>query len=163
MRASSEKQLTTCLWFDYNGREAAEYYVSLFPNSRMLSNWVTPVETPGNQPQTEVTVEFEIFGQKFIALNGGPIFQHSEAVSFVIPCKNQDEVDYYWNRLIGDGGQASQCGWLKDKFGVSWQIVPDEMNQYINGADAEGSARAIRAMLEMTKLVVADLKSAYLG
>jgi len=86
-------QLTTCLWFDQNGREAAEYYVKTFPNSRMLTNWVTPVETPGNQPQTEVIIDFEVFGQRFMALNGGPTFSHSEAISFVIPCKDQQEVD----------------------------------------------------------------------
>ncbi len=156
-------KLTTCLWFNQNGREAAEYYVSIFPNSRMLTNWVTPVETPGNQPQTEVTIDFEIFGQKFIALNGGPIFTHSEAVSFVIPCKDQQEVDHYWNLLINDGGQASQCGWLKDKFGVSWQVVPDDLGKYLGGPDAEGRARATQAMLEMQKLDLAVLRAAYLG
>ncbi len=156
-------KLTTCLWFNQNGREAAEYYVSIFPNSRMLTNWVTPVETPGNQPQTEVTIDFEIFGQKFIALNGGPIFTHSEAVSFVIPCKDQQEVDHYWNLLINDGGQASQCGWLKDKFGVSWQVVPDGLGKYLGGPDAEGRARATQAMLEMQKLDLAVLRAAYLG
>lgn len=156
-------QLTTCLWFNNNAREAAEYYVRVFPGSRMLTNWVTPVETPGNQPQTEVTVEFEIFGQKFIALNGGPIFTHSEAVSFVIPCKDQHEVDHYWNLLITDGGQPSQCGWLKDKFGVSWQVVPNDLGKYLGGPDADGRARATQAMLQMQKLDLEVLRAAYLG
>ena len=156
-------QITTCLWFNNNAREAAEYYVRIFPNSRMLTNWVTPVETPGNQPQTEVTVEFEIFGQKFIALNGGPIFTHSEAVSFVIHCKDQQEVDHYWNLLITDGGQPSQCGWLKDKFGVSWQVVPNDLGKYLGGPDAAGRARATQAMLQMQKLDLDVLRAAYLG
>jgi predicted 3-demethylubiquinone-9 3-methyltransferase (glyoxalase superfamily) len=156
-------RLTTCLWFNNNAREAAEYYVRIFPDSRMLTNWVTPVETPGNQPQTEVTVEFEIFGQKFIALNGGPIFTHSEAVSFVIPCKDQQEVDHYWGLLITDGGQPSQCGWLKDKFGVSWQVVPNELGKYLGGPDSAGRARATQAMLEMQKLDLDVLRAAYLG
>jgi predicted 3-demethylubiquinone-9 3-methyltransferase (glyoxalase superfamily) len=156
-------QLTTCLWFNNNAREAAEYYVRIFPNSRMLTNWVTPVETPGNQPQTEVTVEFEIFGQKFIALNGGPIFTPSEAVSFVIPCQDQQEVDHYWNLLINDGGQPSQCGWLKDKFGISWQVVPNDLGKYLGGPDAAGRARATQAMLQMQKLDLDVLRAAYLG
>ena len=160
---TTSKHLTTCLWFNNNAREAAEYYVQVFADSRMLSNWVTPVETPGNQPQTEVTVEFEIFGQKFIALNGGDMFKHSEAVSFVIPCSNQAEVDHYWNRLIDDGGQASQCGWLKDKFGISWQVVPNGMGQFLGGPDAAGRARATAAMLQMTKLDLAALEAAYRG
>ena len=156
-------EITTCLWFDGRAREAANYYVSIFPDSRLKDNWITPVETPGNAPETEVTVDFEIFGQKFIALNGGPQFPHSEAVSFVIPCVDQAEVDHYWDKLIGDGGTPSQCGWLKDKFGISWQVVPNEMGQYLGGSDPEGSMRAVQAMLGMTKLVVAELKAAYEG
>ena len=160
---NADARLTTCLWFDRQGREAAEYYVSLFPGSRMLTNWVTPVETPGNEPNTEVTIEFEIFGQRFTALNGGPYFTHSEAISFMIPCEGQADVDHYWDTMIADGGTASQCGWLKDKFGVSWQIVPSEMGRYIGGPDAAGRARATQAMLAMTKIDLAGLKAAYEG
>jgi predicted 3-demethylubiquinone-9 3-methyltransferase (glyoxalase superfamily) len=156
-------EITTCLWFDDRAREAANYYVDTFPGGKLKDNWITPVETPGNAPETEVTVDFEIFGQKFIALNGGPQFPHSEAVSFVIPCKDQAEVDHYWDKLINDGGSPSQCGWLKDKFGVSWQVVPNEMGKYLGGADPEGAMRAVQAMLGMTRLVVADLKAAYEG
>ena len=156
-------ELTTCLWFNYNGREAAQYYVSIFPNSKLKSDWVTPVETPGNDPDTEVTIEFEIFGQNFMALNGGPHFQFTEATSFIIPCKDQAEIDHYWNKLINDGGQASQCGWLKDKFGVSWQITSPEMGQYLGGPDADGRARAVTAMLSQTKIDLAELKAAYVG
>jgi predicted 3-demethylubiquinone-9 3-methyltransferase (glyoxalase superfamily) len=157
------KELTTCLWFNQNGREAAEFYVSIFPNSKMISQWTTPVETPGNEANTEVTIDFEIFGQRFLALNGGPMFAHSEAVSFVIPCENQDEVDHYWELLTKDGGEESRCGWLKDKFGISWQITPTEMGKYLGGLDAAGRQRATMAMLQMNKLVLADLKSAYEG
>jgi predicted 3-demethylubiquinone-9 3-methyltransferase (glyoxalase superfamily) len=159
----STQILTTCLWFNDNAREVAEFYVTTFPRSRMLSKWVTPVETPGNSPNTEVMVDFEIFGQKFVAVNGGPMFTHSEAVSFVIPCSDQAEVDHYWDALTADGGQAGKCGWLKDKFGVSWQVVPSAMGDYLGGPDAEGRARATAAMLSMTKLVLAELQAAYDG
>lgn len=157
------KTLTTCLWFNYNGREAAEYYVALFPNSRLNSNWVTKAETPGNQANTEVVVNFEIFGQPFIALNGGPMFTHSEAISFQIPCETQADVDFYWDRMIADGGTESNCGWLKDKFGVSWQICPAEMNKYLGGPDPEGSRRATEAMLKMRKIDLEAMRLAYEG
>lgn len=160
---TNKASLTTCLWFNHNGREAAEFYVANFPESRMISNWVTPVETPGNEPHTEVTVDFEIFGQKFIALNGGPMFPHTQATSFVIPYADQSEVDHYWDLLTADGGEESQCGWLKDKFGVSWQVVPNGMGAYLGGPNAEGRARATAAMLEMTKLDLAAMKAAYEG
>lgn len=160
---NSVKTLTTCLWFNYNGREAAEYYVGLFPNSRLMSNWVTKAETPGNQANTEVVVNFEIFGQPFIALNGGPMFTHSEAISFQIPCETQADVDYYWDRMIADGGTESNCGWLKDKFGVSWQICPAEMNKYLGGSDPEGSRRATEAMLKMRKIDLEAMRLAYEG
>lgn len=157
-------QLTTCLWFEHGqAREAANYYVSTFPGGKMEGHWVTPEATPGNEANSEVTVEFEICGQKFLALNGGPYFTFNEAISFMIPCDGQAEVDHYWDKIIGDGGQAGQCGWLKDKYGVSWQVVPTQMYQYIGGSDGDGAQRAVQAMLQMQKLVVADLKAAYEG
>lgn len=156
-------RLSTCLWFDGNGREAAEYYVNLFPDSKLENNWITPTETPGNAPNTEVFVRFEIFGQQFMALNGGPHFQFSEAVSFEIPCKDQAEIDYYWNTMIADGGSESMCGWLKDKFGVSWQITSPKMGDYLGGADEAGRTRATQAMLQMKKIDLAELERAYLG
>ena len=157
-------QLTTCLWFEHgNAREAANYYVSTFPGSSIGNNWIAPADTPGNEKGDEVVVDFVMFGQNFIALNGGPYFSFNEAVSFQIPCKDQDEIDHYWNKLIGDGGSESQCGWLKDKFGVSWQVTSPQMEQYIGGPDGEGAGRAVQAMLQMKKIVIADLKSAYEG
>jgi predicted 3-demethylubiquinone-9 3-methyltransferase (glyoxalase superfamily) len=154
-------KLATCLWFDQVAREAAEYYVSIFPESKIGENWITPTQTPGNEADSEVTVNFEIFGMPFIALNGGPEFKFSEAVSFQIPCRNQEDIDHYWNKLISDGGEESWCGWLKDKYGLSWQVTSDEMEKYIAGEDKAGAKRATEAMLEMRKIDLAALKSAY--
>lgn len=154
-------ELTTCLWFDGNAREAAEFYVSIFPESSLGNNWIAPTDTPGNQQGSEVVVDFVIFGRPFIALNGGPTFHFSEAISFQIPCRDQIEIDKYWEILIKDGGSESRCGWLKDKFGVSWQVTSPEMGQYIGGSDPEGAKRATEAMLGMSKIVLDDLKLAY--
>jgi predicted 3-demethylubiquinone-9 3-methyltransferase (glyoxalase superfamily) len=154
-------ELTTCLWFNGNAREAAEFYVSAFPNSSIGSNWIAPTETPGNQKGEEIVVDFVIFGRPFIGLNGGPQFTFSESVSFQIPCANQDEIDKYWELLTKDGGEESQCGWLKDKFGLSWQVTSPQMSQYLGGLNPEGAKRATEAMLEMRKIDLAAMKSAY--
>lgn len=154
-------QLTTCLWFDGNAREAAEFYVSIFPDSRLVSNWVAPTNTPSNEIDTEVVVEFEIFNQPFIALNGGPAFEFNPAISFQIPCRDQAEIDHYWNLLTSDGGEAGRCGWLADKFGVSWQVVSAEMSQYIGGPNSAGAAAATQAMMQMDKIVLVELRDAY--
>lgn len=122
--------LTTCLWFDGNAREAAEFYVANFPDSSLSDNWMASADTPGNERSSEVTVDFTIFGVPFIALNGGPLFNFNESISFQIPCSNQEEIDHYWDLLVGD---ASQWRWLKDKFGVSWQVTSSEMGQYLRG------------------------------
>lgn len=156
-------ELITCLWFDGNAREAATFYASIFPDSEIADNWLAPTDTPGNKQGEEIVVNFKIFGRPFIALNGGPQFPHSEAISFQIPCKDQKEIDKYWNLLLADGGQESQCGWLKDKFGVSWQVTSPEMMNYLGGADSAGSQRATEAMLKMTKIDLAKMKSAYEG
>lgn len=156
-------ELITCLWFNGNAREAANFYASIFPDSQIADNWLAPTETPGNQKGEEVVVNFRIFGKPFIALNGGPQFPHSEAISFQIPCSSQNEIDLYWDLLSKDGGEESQCGWLKDKFGVSWQITSPQMMKFLSGEDAEGSARATKAMLEMRKIDLAKLEAAYLG
>lgn len=155
--------LTTCLWFNGNARQAAEFYTKIFPNSELINHWATEVDTPGNQAGDEVVVNFKIFGQDFIALNGGPQFPHTEAISFQIPCNSQEEVDEYWDLLTADGGSEGQCGWLKDKFGVSWQVIPTEMLQYLGGSNREGSKRATTAMLEMKKIILLDIKNAYLN
>jgi predicted 3-demethylubiquinone-9 3-methyltransferase (glyoxalase superfamily) len=155
--------LITCLWFNGNAREAATFYTSIFPDSELANNWLAPAETPGNHKGEEVVVNFKIFGKPFIGLNGGPKFSHSEAVSFQIPCKDQDEIDLYWHLLTKDGGQESQCGWLKDKFGVSWQVTSPKMMDFLAGPDPEGSARATKAMLEMKKIDLAAMEKAYLA
>ena len=155
--------LTTCLWFNGNGREAATFYTSIFPNSHMENNWIAPTDTPGNQVGEEIVVNFTIFDQPFVALNGGPKFPHSEAISFQIPCADQAEIDKYWQILTADGGKESQCGWLKDKFGISWQVTSPEMMKYLGGSDPEGSKRATQAMLGMKKINLAEMQKAYEG
>ena len=157
------KELITCLWFDGRAREAAQFYTSIFPDSELADNWLAPTDTPGNKQGEEVVVNFKIFGREFIALNGGPQFPHSEAISFQIPCKDQAEIDRYWNLLTKDGGEESQCGWLKDKYGVSWQVTSPEMMKYLGGSDPAGAQRATQAMLEMTKINLEKMKNAYEG
>jgi predicted 3-demethylubiquinone-9 3-methyltransferase (glyoxalase superfamily) len=154
-------QLTTCLWFDGNAREAATFYTSVFPDSSLGNNWIAPADTPGNEQGTEVVVDFTIFGQPFIALNGGPMFEFSEAISFQIPCADQTEIDHYWEILTADGGEPGRCGWLKDKFGVSWQVVCRQMEQYIGGSDPQGAAAATQAMMAMGKLDLDAMRVAY--
>ena len=156
-------ELITCLWFDGRAREAANFYASIFPDSSVEDNWIAPTDTPGNKQGEEIVVNFKILGQPFIGLNGGPQFPHSEAISFQIPCANQDEIDKYWDLLTKDGGQESQCGWLKDKFGISWQITSQEMMKFLGGSDPEGSKRATQSMLGMRKIDLAEMERAYLG
>jgi predicted 3-demethylubiquinone-9 3-methyltransferase (glyoxalase superfamily) len=160
------QKITPFLWFDNNAEEAVAFYTKVFKNSSVgkQSEYDEASSDVSGQPKGSVmVVEFEIFGQKFIALNGGPHFKFNEAVSFVIDCKDQAEVDYYWNILIADGGQESQCGWLKDKFGLSWQVTPSVMSQLVGGPDKEGSKRAMDAMLKMKKLDIQKLQDAYDG
>ncbi|MEY4989877.1 MAG: hypothetical protein RIS08_103 [Actinomycetota bacterium] len=155
--------LVTCLWFNGKAREAATFYTSVFPESELADNWLAPTDTPGNALGEEVVVNFKIFGKPFIALNGGPQFPHTLAVSFQIPCEDQNQIDHYWNVLTADGGEESQCGWLKDKFGVSWQVTSPKMMQFLDGPDKAGAERATQAMLEMKKIDLAKMESAYLG
>lgn len=153
---------TTCLWFDGQAEEAAQYYTSVFKNSRL--GRVTRYTEAGPGPVgTVVTVEFEINGQRFIGLNGGPEFKFNEAVSFQIDCEDQDEVDHYWERLTEDGGHGVACGWLRDRFGVAWQVVPTELTEMVTDHDSEKARRATEAMLSMTKLDIAALRKAYEG
>jgi predicted 3-demethylubiquinone-9 3-methyltransferase (glyoxalase superfamily) len=156
-------ELTTCLWFNGNAREAATFYTSIFPDSEMADNWIAPTDTPGNKVGEEIVVNFKIFGRPFIGLNGGPQFTFSKAFSLQIPCKDQAEIDKYWSLLIADGGQESQCGWLKDKFGFSWQVISPEMNKYLGGPDPEGAKRATEAMMGMNKINLEAMRLAYHG
>ena len=156
-------EITTCLWFNGNARKAATFYTSIFPDSSIANNWLAPVETPGNAQGEEVVVNFKIFGRPFIGLNGGPQFPHTQAISFQIPCRDQAEIDKYWGLLTADGGKESQCGWLWDKFGVSWQVTSPRMNDFLAGPDAAGSQRATAAMLQMKKIDLAAMERAYLN
>lgn len=150
--------ITPCLWFDRLGEEAAAFYASIFDNSRILD--VAHYGEAGPRPAGSVmTVTFELDGQRFVALNGGPQFTFSEAVSFQVDCRSQEEVDEYWTRL-GDGGQEGPCGWLKDRYGVSWQIVPARLTELVGDPDPETSQRVMRAMLEMRKIDIATLEQA---
>ena len=155
------KPLTTCLWFDGQAEDAANFYARVFGNAKVGGTVAYPEGSP--RPGEVMTVEFEINGQKFVGLNGGPEFKFNESVSFQIHCDGQDEVDYYWNTLTADGGEESQCGWLKDKYGVSWQVIPDQFFDYVTGPDPAGSQRATEAMFGMKKLDVAALRKAYEG
>jgi predicted 3-demethylubiquinone-9 3-methyltransferase (glyoxalase superfamily) len=151
--------LTTCLWFDTEGEEAANFYTSVFKDSRMGS--ISRYGEAGPRPAGMViTAEFELNGQKFVALNGGPEFRFSESISFQIPCADQDEVDYYWDRLT-DGGEESDCGWLKDKYGLSWQVVPTALPELLGDPDPEKAQRAMKAMLSMKKLDIGALRAAH--
>jgi len=145
-------RITPFLWFDSNAEEAVEFYLSIFPNSRRLGQMGAPADGP-KRAGSVVTISFELDGQKFTALNGGPMFKFTEAISFVVRCESQQEVDEYWSKLSA-GGSESQCGWLKDKFGLSWQIVPARLPELIK------HPKAMKAMLQMKKLDIAELERA---
>ena len=156
-------KITPCLWFDGNAEEAAKLYTSLFPDSRIDKVNRSPADTPSGPEGSVLTVDFTLAGQKFIGLNGGPDFKFNEAVSFSIDCEDQAEVDRYWDALIAGGGEPSQCGWLKDRFGLSWQITPKALNEMLESSDTDAARRAMEAMLEMTKIEVEELRRAYEG
>jgi predicted 3-demethylubiquinone-9 3-methyltransferase (glyoxalase superfamily) len=146
------------LWFDTQAEEAAGYYISIFDNSRIrhISHYT---EAGPREPGTVMTVEFELDGQRFVGINGGPEFTFTEAVSFQIDCETQEEVDYYWERLT-DGGEEGPCGWLKDRYGLSWQVVPSGIDELFDDPDRERARRAMEAMLTMSKLDIAALRAA---
>jgi predicted 3-demethylubiquinone-9 3-methyltransferase (glyoxalase superfamily) len=149
---------TPCLWFDTQGEDAARFYVSVFPNSKILD--VARYGAAGPRPEgTVMTVSFELDGRPFVALNGGPEFTFSEAVSFQIDCADQDEVDHYWTAL-SEGGEEGPCGWVKDRFGLSWQVVPAALNALLADPDPERAQRAMTAMLGMKKIDIAELRRA---
>lgn len=157
------QKITPCLWFDDNAEEAVKFYTSVFKNSKIgkISRYGKEGYEIHGQPEgTVLTVELELNGQTFTALNGGPVFKFNEAISFQVSCKSQKEVDYYWEKL-SQGGEKGQCGWLKDKYGVSWQIVPVVLVEMLQDKNAEKSERVMKALLQMKKLDIKTLKQAY--
>ncbi|WP_297513283.1 VOC family protein [uncultured Caulobacter sp.] len=156
-------KITPFLWFDTQAEDAANLYVSIFPNSRITSVSRYAREAPGAAAGQVMTVTFEIDGQKVTALNAGPMFKLSEAFSFVIDCDGQDEVDHYWNALTANGGQESQCGWLKDRFGLSRQVTPRQLIEMTTSPDREAAGRAFQAMMGMKKIDIAALRAAFEG
>jgi len=156
-------KISTCLWFDGNAEEAARFYTSIFPNSRIDSVDPSPGETPSGPEGSIITVNFTLGGRSFIGLNGGPEFTFTEAISLSIDCDDQAEVDRYWDALLADGGEPSVCGWLKDRFGLSWQVVPRQLIEMYSSTDRAAARRAMEAMLKMTKLDVAELERAFAG
>jgi predicted 3-demethylubiquinone-9 3-methyltransferase (glyoxalase superfamily) len=165
--ASIMQKIKTFLWYDKEAEEAANYYVSVFKNGKVAEISRIHIDeesakATGSKPGEQVvTVDFELFGQESTALNGGPAFKFNESISLMVLCDGQEEVDEYWNKLVGDGGEESQCGWLKDKYGLSWQITPKQLLDYIGSSDTEAANRAMHAMLQMQKIDVAALKKAY--
>ncbi|MBA3626692.1 MAG: VOC family protein [Chloroflexi bacterium] len=153
-------KITPCLWFDGKAEEAAEFYVSLLPDSRVDKVWRSPADTPSGPAGMVLTVDFTVAGQPLQGLNGGPDFTFSEAISFGIECEDQAEVDRLWDTLTADGGEPGPCGWLKDRFGLSWQIVPRELNEMMEDPDPDRARRAMEAMLQMGKIEVDELRRA---
>jgi predicted 3-demethylubiquinone-9 3-methyltransferase (glyoxalase superfamily) len=156
-------KISPCLWFNGNAEEAARFYTSLFPNSRIDGVNRSPAETPSGPKGMVLTVDFTLDGNSYIGLNGGPEFKFSEAISLSIDCADQAEVDRYWTALVADGGEHSVCGWLKDRFGLSWQVVPRRLIEMYASPDRAAAERAMQAMLGMTKLDVAELERAFAG
>ena len=160
------QKITPFLWFDDQAEEAADFYTSIFKNSRVgnilrYGEEAARVSESGRPVGSVLTIEFEIAGQKFVALNGGPQFKFNESVSFVVNCETQDEVDYFWAKLTSHGGEESACGWLKDKYGLSWQITPTVLIDMLHDKDPPKAERVMKAMLEMKKIDIEPLKDAY--
>ena len=161
----AKQKITPCLWFDTQAEQAAKFYTAIFENSRInkISRYTEAGrDVHGKKAGSVLTVEFELEGQTFTAFDGGPLFKFNEAVSFQVVCEGQAEVDYFWQRLT-DGGQEGQCGWLKDKFGVSWQVMPQVLPQMLTDADSSKRERAMSALMAMTKFDVAALQRAFAG
>ena len=160
------QKITPFLWFDDQAEEAVKFYTSIFKDSkvgRILRYDETSAKAAGRPAGAVLTVEFEIEGQTFTALNGGPQFKFNESVSFVVNCKTQEEVDYFWEKLTSDGGQESECGWLKDKFGLSWQVTPTVLIDMLNDKDPKKAGGVMKAMMQMQKIEINKLKAAYAG
>jgi predicted 3-demethylubiquinone-9 3-methyltransferase (glyoxalase superfamily) len=157
------EKVTPCLWFDGNAEEAANFYVSLLPDSRIDNIMRSPADNPSMKEGGALMVDFTLAGRKYGGLNGGPQYPFTEAVSFVIHCEDQAEVDRLWDALTADGGQPSQCGWLKDRFGLSWQVVPEELLAMYASSDRDAARRAMEAMMKMVKLDLPELRRAFAG
>jgi predicted 3-demethylubiquinone-9 3-methyltransferase (glyoxalase superfamily) len=158
-----QSKITPTLWFDGTAEEAARFYTSLFPGSRIVSVNRSAADNPSTRAGEVLTVDFELAGQPFIGLNGGPDFTFNESISFTIDCQDQAEVDRYWEALIKGGGEHSVCGWLKDRYGVSWQVVPRALPELLADPDRKAAERVMKAMLQMTKLDIAELEAAKEG
>jgi predicted 3-demethylubiquinone-9 3-methyltransferase (glyoxalase superfamily) len=156
-------KITPCLWFNGEAEEAANFYVSLLPGSKIEAVQRNTIDSPGGKTGTVLVVEFILAGQCLMALNGGMRMEYTHAISFKIDCTDQAEVDRLWDALTANGGRAERCGWLKDRYGLSWQIVPTALPKYLGGSDRAGAQRAMQAMLGMVKLDIAGLKKAYEG
>jgi predicted 3-demethylubiquinone-9 3-methyltransferase (glyoxalase superfamily) len=156
-------KIAPCLWFNGRAQEAAEFYTSILPDSRIDTVHRAAADNPSTPQGAVLTVDFTLAGQQFMGLNGGPEFSFSEAISFSIDCADQAEVDRLWDALIEGGGEHSVCGWLKDRYGVSWQVIPRQLPELLDAPDREGAARVMQAMLQMTKIDVAKLREAYAG
>jgi predicted 3-demethylubiquinone-9 3-methyltransferase (glyoxalase superfamily) len=164
--AIAKQKISPCLWFDGKAEAAARFYVSIFPNSRIvdISHYgEVGQEQHGQKAGTVMTVAFELEGQSFLGLNGGPLFKFTEAVSFIIYCDTQAEVDRYWSALTADGGEEGPCGWLKDKFGLSWQVTPTKLLEMVTSNDKTKAGRAMGAMMQMKKIDIARVEAAYEG
>ena len=160
------QKITPFLWFDQEAEEAVKFYTSIFKNSkigRILRYDKQAAKASGRPAGSVLTIEFELEGQKFVALNGGPQFKFNESVSFVVNCETQNEVDYFWEKLTAGGGQESECGWLKDKFGLSWQITPTVLIDMLNDKDPKKAGQVMKAMMQMQKIEINKLKAAYAG
>lgn len=157
------QKITPFLWYAKEAEEAAAFYASVFPDSRVVRVTAMPSESPSGPPGSVKVVDFVLFGQEFTAMTAGPLDPFNHAVSFVVNCSDQAEIDKYWDALLADGGSAEQCGWLRDRYGVAWQIVPTVLNEMMASGDTEKGKRACDAMLQMVKLDIAALQAAYDG
>lgn len=157
------QKITPFLWFNDNAEEAMNFYTSIFKNAKVKNASHYPEGFPGVMGGKLMTATFELEGQEFMVLNGGPMYQFTEAISFFVKCRDQEEVDHFWNALLADGGQESRCGWLKDKYGLSWQIIPDALGRLMGDSDRAKAGRVMNAMMQMVKIDVAKLEEAYAG
>jgi len=160
---TDKTKIAPCLWFDKNAEEAAKFYAATFPDSRVIAVHKAPADYPGGKAGEALTVDFTVLGQRFVGLNGGSEFTFDEAVSFQVFTDTQEETDRYWNAIVGGGGQESVCGWCKDKFGLSWQIVPRALIAAMTGPDTAAAARAMDAMMKMKKIDIATIEAARAG